>query len=226
MPQLGQPSQRAPAGNAHFRPHYGTENSKLNERSLELGTREQKSYRPVRLNQAQRNRLLPSKEQLAPDSSLKRACPALGLWETIPHFPGAFRRTRVSLDILVHSPLSFQRKSLCLLKTLFYLLQLQIHGSRHLASLLRLRSGRRPERGWGKGAPWRFDFPPSLLRLRMSLAARFSSILQRWQPPKYPGFRFRVHLPHVTYRPALFLHILPNTAQRADFVYGFKHFDK
>ena len=153
MPQLGQPSQRAPAGNAHFRPYYGTENSKLNERSLELGTREQNSYRPIRLNQAQRNRLLPSKEQLAPDSNLKRPCPALGLWETIPHFPGAFRRTRVSLNILVHSPLSFQRKSLCLLKTLFYLLQLQIHGGRHLPSLLRLRSGRKPERGWGKGAP-------------------------------------------------------------------------
>ena len=71
MPQLGQPSQRAPAGNAHFRPYYGTENSKLNERSLELGTREQNSYRPIRLNQAQRNRLLPSKEQLAPDSNLE-----------------------------------------------------------------------------------------------------------------------------------------------------------
>lgn len=95
--------------------------------------------------------------------------------------PSSLRGTWASLDILVYGPVSFQREA-CLLKTLFYLLQLQIHGSRHLDSLSApARWEKAGKKGGGRARLG--GSSPFLLRLRRSRAAWFPALSSARNPP-------------------------------------------
>lgn len=100
------------------------------------------------------------RKPLAPHSNPRRPAPVLGFRETTPQFPGASFLPQDSSPRYPRLPFpQLPKRSLGLLKTLSYLLQLQIHGRRHLGPLSAPARWRKPGSVWGKGAPWRGDYP-------------------------------------------------------------------
>lgn len=112
---------------------------------------------------------LTQKEVLAPHANL-RSGPSQDSGKSLPSSPGPlpFLRTRASFDILIHNPLSFPKRSLWQVRTLFYLLQLQIHGSRHLVSLGAPAQYDKTRKRVEEGRSSAVRPAPFLLRLRTS----------------------------------------------------------
>lgn len=217
MLQLGQSRPRGPTGNA-WSSLWNWSCTKSNERSSS-SNKEQNSYRPAKLNQAQPNHFIKSKEPLALDSRLRSARSRLCTLRNHSHFPGASFLPQHSRLTRHYCPVALApQEKLHGLPPLRPFLPSSTPDPRGAAILLHhcacAVGEARKERG-GR-APWR-RIGLFLWCLRMSGAAWFSYLLSL-TPEIIRDSDSEYALPTWPKACCILQYPFPNTAQSADFV--------